>query len=88
MSSKQTILIASCSRRHFATWGEEDLLLPQPDGGRALEPAGPGQEHGELAQFAEGDLVQFMTTDGSVKHGVVNAWNKKTASVRTDEGQN
>ena len=42
----------------------------------------------ELAQFAEGDLVHFTATDGSVKHGVVLRLNKKTASVRTDEGQN
>ena len=41
----------------------------------------------ELAQFAEGDRVQFTASDGSVKHGIVMRLNKKTASVRTDEGQ-
>jgi len=41
----------------------------------------------ELAQFAEGDRVHFMASDGSVKHGIVLRLNKKTASVRTDEGQ-
>ena len=40
-----------------------------------------------MAQFAEGDRVQFTATDGSVKHGVVLRLNKKTASVLTSEGQ-
>jgi len=40
-----------------------------------------------LAQFAEGDRVQFTATDGSVKQGIVQRLNTKTASVRTDEGQ-
>lgn len=41
----------------------------------------------ELAQFTEGDRVHFTATDGSVKHGIVLRLNKKTASVRTNEGQ-
>lgn len=41
-----------------------------------------------LAQFAEGDRVQFTTSDGSIKTATVQRLNKKTASVRTDEGQN
>jgi hypothetical protein len=41
----------------------------------------------ELAQFVEGDRVQFTANDGSVKHGTVLHLNKKIASVCNDEGQ-
>ncbi|MDZ4295153.1 MAG: hypothetical protein U1C47_24915 [Hydrogenophaga sp.] len=41
----------------------------------------------ELAQFVEGERVQFTAIDESVNHGVVLYLNKKTASLRTDEGQ-
>lgn len=42
----------------------------------------------ELVQLTEADRVQFTTSDGKFKHGIVLCLNKKTASVRTDEGQN
>ena len=35
-----------------------------------------------------GEFDLAIGADGSVKHGVVLRLNKKTASVRTDEGQN
>ncbi|MFV0679429.1 hypothetical protein [Ottowia sp.] len=40
-----------------------------------------------LVQFAEGDRVQFTTSEGVVKRGVVLQLNKKTVSLRTEEGQ-
>ena len=42
----------------------------------------------QLAKFAEGDCVQFTTSDGTVKRAVVLRLNKKTASLRTDDDQN
>ena len=42
----------------------------------------------QLAQFAEGDRVQFTANDRSIKHGMIMRLNKKTASVLTDDGQN
>lgn len=41
-----------------------------------------------LAQFSAGDRVQFTTRDGKLKQGMVLRLNKKTASVRTDDGAN
>lgn len=68
--------------------GEEDLLYLNRMVVERLNLLAQARSTVELAQFAEGDLVHFTATDGSVKHGVVLRLNKKTASVRTDEGQN
>lgn len=42
----------------------------------------------QLAQFAEGDRVEFTAQDGTIKRAVVVRLNKKTASLRTDDAQN
>ena len=40
-----------------------------------------------LAHFSVGDRVSFQSHTGERKTGVIVRLNKKTASIRTDEGQ-
>lgn len=40
-----------------------------------------------LSQLAVGDRVHFRCSDGGCKTGVILRLNKKTASIRTDDGQ-
>ena len=67
--------------------GEEDLLYLNRMVIERLNLLAQAKSTVALAQFTEGDRVQFTATDGSVKQGIVLRLNKKTASVRTDEGQ-
>jgi len=41
----------------------------------------------QLARFAQGDRVSFIANDGTKKDGMVLRLNKKTVSLRTDDGQ-
>jgi hypothetical protein len=87
MSSKQTILDRELFTQALRHMGEEDLLYLNRMVVERLNLLAQAKSTVELAQFAEGDRVQFTASDGSVKHGIVMRLNKKTASVRTDEGQ-
>jgi len=87
MSSKQTILDRELFTQALRHMGEEDLLYLNRMVVERLNLLAQAKSSVELAQFAEGDRVQFTASDGLVKHGVVLRLNKKTASVRTDEDQ-
>ena len=87
MSSKQTILDRELFTQALRHMGEEDLLYLNRMVVERLNLLAQAKSTVELARFAEGDRVEFTASDGSVKHGVVLRLNKKTASVRTDEGQ-
>lgn len=87
MSSTQTILDRELFTQALRHMGEEDLLYLNRMVVERLNLLAQAKSTVELAQFAEGDRVQFTASDGNVKHGVVLRLNKKTASVRTDEGQ-
>lgn len=40
----------------------------------------------QLAQFAQGDRISFTTRDGTELHGTIVRLNKKTVSLRADDG--
>jgi hypothetical protein len=87
MSSKQTILDRELFTQALRHMGEEDLLYLNRMVVERLNLLAQAKRTVALAQFVEGDRVQFTASDGSVKYGIVLRLNKKTASVRTDEGQ-
>lgn len=88
MSSKQTILDREMFTLALRHMGEEDLLYLNRMVVERLNLLAQAKSTVELAQFAEGDRIEFTATDGTIKRGIVLRLNKKTASVRTDEGQN
>lgn len=87
MGHKQTILDRELFTKALRHMGEEDLLYLNRMVAERLNLLAQAKSTVELAQFAEGDRVHFTPSDGRVRHGVVLRLNKKTASVRTDEGQ-
>jgi hypothetical protein len=87
MNSKQTILDRELFTQALRHMGEDDLLYLNRMVIERLNLLAQAKSTVELAQFAEGDRVQFTASDGSIKLGVVLRLNKKTASVRTNEGQ-
>ena len=87
MRSKQTILDRELFTEALRNMGEEDLLYLNRMVVERLTLLAQAKSTVELAQFAEGDRVHFTPSDGRVRHGVVLRLNRKTASVRTDDGQ-
>ena len=67
--------------------GEDDLLFLNRMVIERLNLLAQARSTVQLAQFTEGDRVEFTTNDGTVKCGVVVRLNKKTASLRTDDAQ-
>ena len=67
--------------------GEEDLLFLNRMVVERLNLLAQARSTVHLAQFSEGDRIEFTMNDGTVKRGIVVRLNKKTASLRTDEGQ-
>ena len=88
MSSKQTVLDRELFLQALRHMGEEDLQFLNRMVVERLNLLAQAKSTVQLAQFAEGDRVEFTTQDGTVKHGVVVRLNKKTASLRTDDAQN
>lgn len=86
-NSKQTILDRELFTQALRHMSEEDLLYLNRMVVERLNLLAQAKSTVELAQFSEGDKIQFTTNDGHVKHGIVLRLNKKTASVRTDDGQ-
>ncbi len=41
----------------------------------------------QMAQFAQGDRVSFIASDGTEKQGTILRLNQKTVSLRTDDDQ-
>ena len=88
MNSRQTILDREMFTQALRHMGEEDLLYLNRMVVERLNLLAQARSTMALAQFAEGDRVQFTGPDGKLRRGVVQRLNKKTATVRTDEGQN
>lgn len=88
MHSKHTLLDRALFTEALRHMGEEDLLYLNRMVIERLNLLAQAKSTVQLAQFAEGDRVHFSTPDGTQKHGVIVRLNKKTASLRTDDGQN
>lgn len=88
MSTRKTLLDRALFTEALRHMDEQDLLYLNRMVVERLNLLAQAKSTVALAQFAEGDRVQFTTSDGSIKTATVQRLNKKTASVRTDEGQN
>jgi uncharacterized cupredoxin-like copper-binding protein len=87
MSSRQTVLDREMFVQALRHMGEEDLLFLNRMVVERLNLLAQARSTVHLAQFSEGDRVEFTMNDGTVKRGSVVRLNKKTASVRTDDCQ-
>jgi hypothetical protein len=87
MSANQTLLNRELFIQALRHMGEEDLLYLNRMVVERLNLLAQARSTVELAQFAEGDRVHFTATGGIAKHAVVLKLNKKTASLRTNDGQ-
>lgn len=87
MSKQQTVLDRELFIQALRHMSEEDLRYLNRMVVDRLNLLAQAHSTVALAQFAEGDRVNFTTSDGCVKHGFVMRLNKKTASLRTDDGQ-
>lgn len=87
MSNQQTVLDRELFIQALRHMSEEDLRYLNRMVVERLNLLAQARSTVALAQFAEGDRVHFITSDGSVKQGFVVRLNKKTASLRTDDGQ-
>ena len=88
MNSKQTIVDRELFVRALRHMGEEDLLYLNRLVVERLQLLAQARSTVMLAQFSVGDLVQFNTQDSQLKTAIVLKLNKKTASLRTEDGQN
>ena len=88
MSAKQTVLDRELFVQALRHMGEDDLLYLNRMVVERLNLLAQARSTVQLAQFAEGDRVEFTSNDGSIKRGTVLRLNKKTASVLTDDAQN
>jgi hypothetical protein len=70
MNSKQTILDRELFTQALRHMGEEDLLYLNRMVVERLNLLAQAKSTVELAQFAEGDRVQFTASDGSIKYGI------------------
>lgn len=87
MNSKQTVLDRELFVQALRHMGEEDLQYLNRMVVERLNLLAQARSTVQLAQFAEGDRVEFTGNDGFVKRGLVIRLNKKTASLRTDDAQ-
>ena len=88
MTSKQTVLDRELFVQALRHMGEQDLLFLNRMVIERLNLLAQATSTVQLAQFSEGDRVQFTANDGSIKQATVLRLNKKTASLRTDDAQN
>ena len=88
MSSKASIVDRELFVHALRHMSEEDLLFLNRMVVERLNLLAQARSTVQLAQFAQGDRIEFTTSDGVIKQGVVVRLNKKTASLRTDDAQN
>ena len=88
MTSRQTVVDREMFVQALRHMGEQDLLFLNRMVVERLNLLAQARSTVQLAQFAEGDRVQFTANDRSIKLGMIMRLNKKTASVLTDDGQN
>ena len=86
MNTKHTILDRELFTQALRHVSEEDLLYLNRMVIERLKLLAQARSTVELAQFAEGDRVSFTANDGSIKTGMILRLNKKTVSLRTDDG--
>ncbi len=86
MNTKQTILDRELFTQALRHMSEQDLLYLNRMVVERLKLLAQARSTVELAQFAEGDRVSFAANDGTVKNGMILRLNKKTVSLRTDDG--
>jgi hypothetical protein len=85
--AKHTVLDREMFLDALRHMGEEDLRFLNRMVVERLNLLEQAKSTVKLAQFAEGDRVHFTTREGVVKHGLILKLNKKTASLRADDGQ-
>ena len=88
MTAQQTVVDRELFVQALRHMSEADLLYLNRMVVERLNLLAQARSTVQLAQFAEGDRVEFVANDGSVKRGTVLRLNKKTASVLTDDAQN
>jgi hypothetical protein len=88
MSAKRTVLDRELFVQALRHMDEDDLLYLNRMVVERLNLLAQARSTVQLAQFAEGDRVEFTSNDGAIKRGTVLRLNKKTASVLTDDAQN
>lgn len=86
MSTKQTILDREMFAQALRHMSEADLLYLNRMVVERLNLLAQAKSTMQLAQFTEGDRVSFTDNDGSAKTGTILRLNKKTVSLRTDDG--
>ena len=88
MSAKQTVLDRELFVQALRHMGEDDLRYLNRMVIERLNLLAQARSTVQLAQFAEGDRVEFTSNDGAIRRGRVLRLNKKTASVLTEDAQN
>lgn len=87
MSTKQTLLDRELFTQALRHMGEEDLIYLNHMVVERLNLLAQAKSTMQLAQFAEGDRVSFIASDGTAKYGRIMRLNKKTVSLHADDGQ-
>ena len=86
-TGKQTLLDRDLFVQALRHMSEEDLLYLNRMVVERLKLLAQARSTVALAQFAEGDRVSFTANDGGIKTGMILRLNKKTVSLRADDGQ-
>lgn len=86
MNAKHTILDRDLFTQALRNMSEDDLHYLNRMVVERLRLLAQARSTVQLAQFTEGDRVSFTDNNGTVKTGWILRLNKKTASVRTDDG--
>lgn len=87
MPANQTLLDRELFVQALRHMSEEDLLYLNRIVIERLQLLSQAKSTAALAQFAEGDRIEFTAQDGTLKRGRVLRLNRKTASIYTDDGQ-
>jgi len=88
MTTRQTVVDRELFVQALRNMGEEDLLFINSLVVERLKLLAQARSTVELARFGVGDRVEFTVSDGTVKRATVMRLNRKTASLRTEDGQN
>lgn len=87
MTTQRTVLDRELFVQALRHMGEDDLLYLNRLVVERINLLAQAKSTAMLAQFAVGDQVQFTLNDGQIKTAIVLKLNKKTASLRTVDGQ-
>lgn len=87
MSTHQILLDRELFLSALSHMGEEDLLFLNSVVVERLKLLAQAKSTVQLAQFAVNDRVEFTGPNETLKRALVLRLNKKTATLRTDDGQ-